>query len=241
LKNLLKSKLNDHPEITESLSLLDFDWFLLDMEHAPLTIASVENLLRSVADRITPIVRVPLNDIVYIKQVLDVGAHGVMVPLVNNREDAERAVKSAKYPPLGIRGIGARRVSSYFTKHREYIESANKETMMIVQIETAEALKNFSEIIDCQGIDAWFIGPGDLAASLGHAGENNSQIVLEAMDSVLKIAKEKGVPGGTIAFSTNSAKQYVEKGYQMVAIGSDIAFLLNGAESAIKFVKSKEV
>jgi 2-dehydro-3-deoxyglucarate aldolase len=246
---VLKTKLQDklttfgcwisigNPEVTEILSLASFDWFLLDMEHAPMTISIVENLLQTTGEKITPLVRVPLNNAVPIKQALDIGAHGVMIPMVNTAEDAQSAVSGSKYPPDGSRGIGARRVSSYFTKHKEYILTANEETMVIPQIETKEAIRNFETIINTNGIDAWFIGPGDLAASLGHAGETNSPAVTEAMDSLLRIGIRNDVPGGTLAFSVNAAKEYVKKGYTLISLGSDTAFLLEGAETALKEMK----
>ena len=249
MKNILKEKLRNgesalgswisiaHQEIPEILSLLDFDWFLFDMEHGPLTVASLQSLLQTTDQKITPLVRVPNNELVYIKQALDVGGQGIMVPMVNNMDQAEFAVRCAKYPPAGIRGTGARRASSFYTKHSEYLDTANQETMVVVQIETEEAIRNFEEIVATKDVDAWFVGPIDLAASLGHLGDPDSEDVQEAMDSILKIANRNDVPGGTLAFSVNSAKSYLDKGFRLLAIGSDDSFLLAGATSVLNELK----
>jgi len=249
MKNLLREKLLRgepalgcwvtiaHPEIPEMLSLLEFDWFLFDMEHAPITAASLESLLQATQRKITPIVRVPANELVHIKQVLDVGAHGVMVPMVNNREQAEHASRCVKYPPLGVRGLGARRASYYYTEHSEYLRTANQETMTIVQIETRQAVDNFEDIITAPNIDAWFVGPNDLAASLGHLGNPNAVEVQEAMDKILKMGIKHDIPGGTLAFSPKKAKAYLEKGYKLIAVGSDDQFLINGASSMLASLK----
>lgn len=249
MKNLLREKLLRgeptlgcwvtiaHPEIPEILSLLEFDWFLFDMEHAPITVASLESLLQATSQKITPIVRVPANDLVYIKQALDLGAHGVMIPMVNNREQAEQATRCVKYPPLGVRGLGARRASSYYTRHSEYLKTANRETMTIVQIETRQAVENFEEIIDTPNVDAWFVGPNDLAASLGHLGNPDAVDVQEAMDKILKIGIKHDIPGGTLAFSPKTARAYLEKGYKLIAVGSDDQLLISGASSMLSALK----
>jgi 2-dehydro-3-deoxyglucarate aldolase len=245
MKNLLKQKLHEGkcalgtwisiptPEIPEILSLVNFDWFLFDMEHGPLNITVLENMLQATSPNITPLVRVPNNDVIFSKQALDTGAHGVIIPMINNGKDAAKAVGNSKYPPAGIRGTGARRASGYFTEHADYLKSANDETMVVVQIETAESIKNIEEILTVKGVDAWFVGPNDLAASLGHIGQPDSEIVKEAMEKVFKVGSKLDTPGGTLAFSFEKAKPLIEKGYKMLAIGSDDFFLLQGVSSVI--------
>ena len=244
MKNLMKEKMRNNqlvlgswitipdPEVVEILSMNNFDWFLFDMEHAPITVAQLEDLLRAKSESVTSIVRVPRNELVYVKQALDVGGFGVMIPMVNNFKEASDAVSYSKYPPLGVRGTGARRASGYFTKHDEYLKTANAETAVIVQIETEEAVDNFESIISIDGVDGWFVGPNDLAASLGHLGEPSSPVVLGAMDRMLKIGEKVGKPGGTLSFNIKQAKTLIDKGFRIMAVGSD-DFLLYKASNEL--------
>ncbi|KJE49955.1 hypothetical protein SE19_08750 [Acidiplasma aeolicum] len=246
MKNLMKQKMKNnqlvlgswitipHPEVVEILSMNDFDWFLFDMEHAPITVEILENLLRAKSEKITSIVRVPKNDLVYIKQALDIGSCGVMVPMVNDVKEASMAVSYSKYPPIGIRGTGARRASGYYIKQDEYLKNANAETTVIVQIETAQAVNNFESIISKDGVDGWFIGPNDLAASLGHLGDPSSPVVMEAMDRMLKIGKKVGKPGGTLAFNVKQAKALIKKGFTIMAVSSDDFLIYKAANDLLK-------
>jgi 2-keto-3-deoxy-L-rhamnonate aldolase RhmA len=246
MKNVLKHRLRGgervfgtwitigHPEITEILSLLKFDWFLLDSEHAPLTFDAVQSLLQTTSQSITPIVRVLANELPYFKQALDVGAQGVMVPMVESADEAEKAVKNSKYPPRGVRGTGARRATVYYRDTAEYLKTVNNEAMLIVQIETTKAVANFEEIVKTDGVDAWFIGPNDLAASLGHLGNPGAEVVKETFRSVAKLGEKLDVPGGILAFTPSQVKEYMEMGYRLLAVGSDVRFLMDGADSMLK-------
>ncbi|MGI0090379.1 MAG: HpcH/HpaI aldolase family protein [Nitrososphaerales archaeon] len=225
-------------EIPEILSLVPFDFFQFDMEHGPLNLTSLEGLLQTTAAQITPIVRVPTNDALPIRQVLDAGAYGTMIPMVNSGDEALRAVKSSKYPPMGTRGMGARRAASYYSNSSDYIMRANEETMVIPMIETREGVQNAEEIISTKGVDAWFVGINDLAASLGHVGEPHSQAVSEAMNSILQIGKKADVAGGTLARSPEEARTFVKGGHKLILLGSDVSFLLGGAKSILAAVKA---
>jgi len=214
-------------DIVEALSMLDFDWMLIDMEHAPLTISDVHKIMQVIdEDKVTPIVRVPWNDFVQIKQVLDVGAMGIMVPWINNRKQAEEAVKAIRYPPRGIRGYGPRRAAKYGLKLREYLENVEKDLMLIAQIETREAYENINEIIMVEGVDALFIGPYDLATSLGHIGNPQHEEVQEAINGILKVCIEKGKPIG-IYSSIENAEKHRDMGFNMIALGSEINALIS--------------
>ena len=226
-------------DIPEILSVYDFDWFLFDMEHAPLTVAELEPLFQSTPPKITPLVRVPVNSLIYVKQALDTGGHGVMIPMVNSSDDASNAVSYTRYPPEGIRGTGARRASQYYSNHSEYLKTANREVLVIVQIETKEAVNNFENIISVDGVDGWFVGPYDLAASMGHLGEPESTAVEDAMKRMLKIAERSDKPGGTLSFNLKKAKEYISAGFKIMAIGSDDYFLLNGAREAIENIRKE--
>jgi 2-keto-3-deoxy-L-rhamnonate aldolase RhmA len=214
-------------DIAEALSMLDFDWMLIDMEHAPLTIGDVHRIMQVIdEDKVTPIVRVPWNDFVQIKQVLDVGAMGIMVPWINNRRQAEEAVRAIRYPPRGIRGYGPRRAAKYGLKLKEYLENVERDLMLIAQIETREAYENINEIIMVDGVDALFIGPYDLATSLGHIGNPQHREVQEVINGILKICIERGKPIG-IYSSLEYAEKHRDMGFKMIALGSEINALIS--------------
>lgn len=245
-RNEMKKKLKDgkvvfgswitisHPEVPEILSQSGFDWFLFDMEHGPITVAQLENLLQTTKPDVTPVVRVPEVALMYAKQALDVGGHGIMFPMVSTVKQAQFAVSCCKYPPDGIRGTGARRASVYYTVHDDYLKQANAETLVLVQIETAEAVNNFQDIINVKGIDGWFVGPNDLAASLGHIGEPNHPKVMEAMEKMANMSEKYDVPGGTLSFSQVSIRKFLEMGLKIMAVGSDDFFLLNSSSVLLK-------
>lgn len=225
-----------YPEVVEALSYLPFDWFVFDMEHAPLTIRDVEFLMMAIkSNTITPIVRVPWNDFVVIKQALDIGAQGILVPYVNNREEAIKVVKATRYPPEGIRGVGPRRCVNYgFVNMKEYFKRANKEIVVIVQIETAEAVNNVNEILSVDGIDGIFIGPNDLSASLGVFREFNNPTYVNAIDKVLVAAKSMNKIAGIMTQNPEDALDKVKKGFNFIALSSDIVYLIKGFTDAFK-------
>src|ERR1043166_8081102 len=157
-----------HPDVAEILAGVGFDWLLFDMEHGPMTNETVHRMMQAMGEGPTvPLVRVASNNANAIGQALDGGAHGVMIPLVNTTEDARRAVAACKYPPDGIRGMGPRRATGYGRRFHEYVRNANRDLLVVVQIETPEAVANIDSILSVDGIDVAAIGPGDLAQSMG--------------------------------------------------------------------------
>jgi len=249
MKNTLKEKLlrgettygvwitMNCTDIVEALSMLDFDWMLIDMEHSPLTISDVQRLLQVINDeKVTPIVRVWWNDFIQIKLVLDVGAMGVMVPWINNAKQAEEAVKAIRYPPKGIRGYGPRRAARYGLKLKEYLEKVNENIMLIAQIETLEAIKNLDEIISVEGVDALFIGPYDLATSLGYIGNPQHPKVQETINNILAKCIEKKKPIG-IYSSLETAEKHRDMGFKMIAIGSEINALITTFKNKLDELK----
>ncbi len=212
-------------DVVELSSQLDFDWLWFDTEHAPLDISGVQPLLQAIrSDEVTPIVRVAGNDPVQIKKALDIGAHGLVVPLVNDAQEAAAAVKATRYPPQGIRGLGPRRAANYGLD-RDYITVANKELLVMVQIETREAVRHFDEILAVDGVDAYFIGPNDLSCSLGHLGEPNHPEVEATIDDLIQRGKKAGVPGGILTSDRELAHKRIEQGFQFINIGADIQLL----------------
>lgn len=221
-----------NPEVAEMLSLLGFDWLLFDVEHAPLDYQLLEHMLMAVRGDTTPLVRVPFNDPVYVKRVLDLGPAGILFPLVNTRDDAQRAVASTRYPPKGVRGVGPRRAAFYGLKTEEYFERAD-EVLVIVQVETREAVENIHDILAVDGVSAFFIGPNDLSFSYG-CRSWREEPVLKALERAAEASKSSGVPGGMYCSDTDSLKKALELGFKLIALGSDYRFLVSGARSRLE-------
>lgn len=226
------------PLATEILSRGGFDWILIDMEHAPGDLLTLVSQCQAMAAAgAVPIVRSPWNDQVWLKRILDAGAYGVMIPYVNTREQAVAAVKSCKYPPAGFRGIaGSPRAAGYGRDTAEYLKRANDEILVILQVETPEAIQNLEEIGKVPGVDMLFIGPMDLATSMGHFANPAHPEVQAAIAKVEAKAKAMGVPLGTISGSWEQAKGLYERGYQLITLISDSVLISKaGAEAVTKF------
>lgn len=244
MKNTLKEKVKKgevvigtfvglgHPDVTEMLSRLGFDWLLLDAEHSPLSLETMQQMMQSMnGTDCTPIVRPQWNDPVQIKRILDIGAYGVLIPWVNSKEEAENAVKACKYPPEGIRGFGPRRAGMF---DPEYFETANEEILIAVQIETETALRNLDEILSVPGIDACYIGPYDLSCSLGFGVPpkwDNPQY-LAAFDRTLEAAEKHGKPAGMFA-TLDTIEWALNKGFRFNTVGDADTFLRQGAKMAL--------
>jgi 2-keto-3-deoxy-L-rhamnonate aldolase RhmA len=249
MKTLLKSKLEagqatvgawvgiGHPEVAEIMAQVGFDWLVFDTEHAPLSIETVQQLIQAMQGSDTaPLVRVAWNDPVLIKLALDIGSHGLIIPWVNNRDEALQAVRSCRYPPQGIRGVGPRRAARYGLEFGDYLARANEEILTAVQIETRAAVENIDEILDVNGIDVFFIGPADLSASLGYLGQWDAPPALEAIDRLLEAGKRHGVPAGIFAMGLDHAQACLDRGFQFVALGTAAGLLIQGATSALERV-----
>lgn len=227
----------NHPDVVDALSELPLDWLVFDMEHAPLDVQDVEVLMMPLRNTgITPIVRVPWNDMVIIKRVLDIGAEGVLIPWVNSREEAEAAVKYASYPPRGVRGVGPRRATRYGTRSflEYYSRFEKEERVLIIQIETAKALENIEDILSVEGIDVAYIGPMDLSVNLGIPTQFDHPKFKDALNKVLRTCEKYGVAPGIHAFDAEQVKKYVEMGFRFVAIRNDIAMMLQAFRSVLK-------
>ena len=221
----------ESPIVSELLSGLGFDWFVFDLEHSPLDVYTAQTLMQAMREETTPIIRVAWNDPVLIKLALDVGTYGVVIPWVNNREEARRAVEACKYPPEGIRGCGPRR-SALFDP--EYFKTANDEILVIAQIETREAVENIEEIASVDGIDVFFIGPYDLSASYGYLGRLEAPPVQRAIERVLEVAKEAGVAPGIYGGGGKTPRERYDEGFQFIALGEDLDLLRRGAREVLR-------
>ncbi|MCI6207218.1 MAG: HpcH/HpaI aldolase/citrate lyase family protein [Corynebacterium glucuronolyticum] len=224
----------------EIVASAGFDWVLIDAEHSPYGLPTVLDLLRTVAAYpVTPVVRIPVNDTVLIKQYLDLGAQNLMVPMVNTAEDARRAVEAMHYPPRGVRGIGSALArSSRFNAVEGYLGKASETVSLIVQVESAAAVDNAAEIAGTDGVDCVFVGPSDLAASMGYLGEQTHPKVLAAVESVFTSVQGIGKPVGVNAFNLDQARSYLDLGASFVCIGSDVQQLSQAVRGLIASFRS---
>lgn len=216
-----------HPDVPEILSTLSLDWLMFDMEHAPADISTLETMLPAVdEDHVTPFVRVPWNDIVWIKRVLDLGVKGILVPYVNTKKEAKKVVKACQYPPQGVRGVGPRRATKYGEKDLgEYYDNFAETLVIGVQIETPKALENLDAILSVEAIDFVFIGPNDLSANLGVYRQFASTTYKKAVDKVLAICKEEQVAPGIFSGDPNEITDQIKKGFQFISIATDYGIL----------------
>ena len=216
-----------------------FDWLLIDAEHSPYGLETVTSLLRTVAAYpATPVVRIPVNDTVLIKQYLDLGAQNLMVPMVHNAEQAEKAVAAMHYPPRGVRGIGAALArSSRFNGVDDYLNKASETVSLTVQVESAEAVENAAEIAAVDGVDAIFIGPSDLAASMGLRGQQQHSDVLAAVDTTFKTVRDAGKLVGINAFNLEQAQAYIDAGASFVCVGADVQQLASATRALVEKFK----
>jgi 2-keto-3-deoxy-L-rhamnonate aldolase RhmA len=222
------------PPIIEIIGRSGFDFLLIDGEHSPFNETDLRDAL--IACDNTPaesLVRVRANEEPRIKLALDLGANAVMVPMVNTVDDARRAVQAAKYPPLGGRGIGPWRCSDYYRNYESYINEANDATALIVQIEHKDAVAAIDDIIAVKGIDAIFVGPADLSASLGHGTNTNNPDTLAAIERVAEACRAKGMPMGIDCLTPAHISRWGALGFRCFIFGADFVFLEEGASAAV--------
>lgn len=230
----------NHPDVTDILSELPFDWLVFDMEHAPIDVGDLEVLAMPLhGTEIAPIARVPWNDMVVIKRVLDVGMQGVLVPWVNSRGEAEAAVAAARYPPRGVRGVGPRRCTRFGSRpFLDYYERFEKEELVVlIQVETAKALENLEDILSVEGIDVAYIGPMDLSVNLGIPAQFGHPKFKSAVEKVRKTCEKYGVTPGIHTFNPEMAEEMVESGFRFVALLSDMRILAKGFEELLSRFK----
>ena len=214
-----------------------FDWILLDMEHSPNDLESLLAQLQAAAPYAThPIVRVPWNDMVTIKRVLDIGAQSLLVPYVSTANEAKAAVSFTRYPPAGVRGVAGTTRATRFGRVAEYARRAHEEICLLVQVETQQALDNIDAISAVDGVDGIFIGPADLHASLGHPGEIANPKVKPLIDDAIRRIRKRGKAPGILTPNEADARHWLECGALFVAVGADVGILARGAEAlAAKF------
>ena len=225
----------DSTYTAETMAQAGFDWVCMDMQHGMLDYNDVKAMLPAISTTDTiPFVRVPWNEPYEIMKVLDAGAYGIVVPMVNNREEAERAVSACRYPPDGLRSFGPTRAAMY--GGRGYVQEANNEIACVVMIETAEALENLDEIMTTPGVDGVYIGPADLAYAIGltPTGDNNDPKHVETVTRIFETAKKHGIAAGIHTGSLEYTKRYLAQGFHMVTLGADSGFMARLARMELK-------
>ncbi|HEX6958580.1 MAG TPA: HpcH/HpaI aldolase/citrate lyase family protein [Ferrovibrio sp.] len=227
--------------VAEILATAGFDWVVIDTEHSPNELPMVLQQLQAmqaVGKTVTPVVRPAWNDPVLIKRFLDIGAPNLLLPFVQSAEEASRAVTGTRYPPHGIRGVAGAQRASHYGLVSDYHANAHNEIGVIVQVETRAALERIPEIAKVDGVDGIFIGPSDLAADLGHLGNNGHAEVQAAISKGLELCKAEGKPCGILTLNEEDARRYFDAGFTFVAVGVDQAVLARSVRDLAKRFRS---
>lgn len=214
--------------IGEILSNAGYDWLVVDLEHSTITMEQAGDLIRVIdLSGVTPLVRLTSNSEEQVKRVMDAGAHGIIVPMVNTREEAERAVGSTRYGPQGSRGVGLARAQGYGAKFREYLNWQKNEPIVIVQIEDQKALVNLEEIFSTEGVDGFIIGPYDLSCSMSIPGEFEHPDFLDVMEYIRSTGQKMGCTSGLhiVEPDIERLRQVIDEGYRFIAYSVDIRML----------------
>ena len=228
------------PIIPEILASAGFDWLCIDLEHSSIDLDDLMSLIISIErNNICPLVRVGENNSNLIKRVMDLGSHGVIVPNVNNEQDAIKAVRSVKYPPYGNRGVGLFRAQKFGKEFKEYLHWVRKNSIVIVQIEHIDAVNNLEKIFSVKGVDAYFIGPYDLSSSMGIPGNFKDKRFKETLNKIIETGKKFNIASGFHSVSSNpkEAIKYKKLGFKLIALSVDSIFLGDIAGESLNKLK----
>lgn len=228
-------------QIAEIMGTCGFDWLVIDGEHAPNDIRSIrDQLIALTASPSHPVVRVPVGETWMIKQVLDAGAQTVLVPIVESADQARELVRACHYPPNGVRGVGATAArATMFGSVSEYIQTANQEVCLLVQVENRAGIDALDEILQVEGIDGVFIGPADLSTDMGHQGNSAHPEVRAAIADAITRIKTAGIAPGILGVSEEATQAYLDMGAQFLAVGIDVLVLAQNARALSQSWKSK--
>ena len=217
-----------HTVVAEIMAKAGYDWLTVDMEHSAITLDIAQDLIRVIdLCGVVPLVRVGVNDPNMIKRVMDAGAHGVIVPMVNSRADAEKAVASVQYPPKGFRGVGLARAQKYGSDFEGYKKWNERESIVIVQVEHIKAVENLEDILSVEGVDGFIIGPYDLSGSLGVPGQFDHPEVISALARVKEVTEKMNALSGfhVIPPEKETLQEKIKEGYKFIAYSLDILML----------------
>ena len=253
-KNKLKYKLKNNiqtygswitipsPIIPEIMSIANFDWLCVDLEHSSIDLNDLLSIIISIENNnIAPIVRVGENNPNLIKRVMDIGAYGVIVPNIKSREEALKAVESVKYPPAGNRGVGLFKAQKFGSEFEKYTRWLKNESVVILQIEHIDAVKKIDEIFSVKGIDAYMIGPYDLSGSINKTGKLNDPMMKSLINKIIKAGKKYSITAGIHSVSPDpkDAIKFKKNGFKFLSISLDSIFLSNKAKSTLDEIKKK--
>ena len=225
------------PDLAEVFALTGLDWLFLDLEHSTMDASAAQAILQAVAGRVDCLIRVPLNDEVWIKKALDTGATGIIVPQVNTVEEAERVVRYSRYPPLGARSVGLARAHGYGADLQGYLSRANAEVVVVVQAEHILAVQNIEALAAVDGIDAILVGPYDLSNSMGLVGQVEHPEVQAAISQVRQVCQGRGLPLGIFTASIERAVAFITQGYSLLAVSTDALLVSQSVKEIIQKLK----
>ena len=228
------------PTVAEIMVQSGFDWLFIDMEHSAISLQDAEGMIRAVNNQAHCIIRCPTNDEAWIKRCLDTGADGIILPRINTLKEAQYAVYHAKYPPVGNRSVGISRAHGYGSRFNEYLERANEDVALIIQCEHQDALGNLPEMAGLEGIDAIFVGPYDLSASMNKTGQVEDPEVQKAIGKIQQVTKGAQKPLGIFATNPSGIKKWHGEGFSLLAVGVDSALLASGGKRMLKQLKENE-
>jgi 2-dehydro-3-deoxyglucarate aldolase len=226
-----------HPAGAEIHGLAGYDWICVDLEHGAIDLESMANIFRAIDSYgATPVARLPLNDPIWIHRSLDAGARGLIIPMVKTAEEAQAAIREAKYPPMGGRGYGYSRANVYGEIFEKSIVSANDEIAMIMQIEHKDAIANIDGILSVPGVDGVFIGPLDLSGSMGITGQLKHPMMVQALDTYRAACRKHNIAAGLHIVRPNpeNIAEAIAAGYTLIALGLDVVFMAEGAKAALE-------
>ncbi len=227
------------PLVAEAIGTAGFDWAVLDMEHSPIDLMGLVHLLQAVGNTpMLPVVRVPWNDSVTVKRVLDAGATTLLFPFIQNADEAQRAVAATRYPPAGVRGMAGMGRASRFGTTANYFKTANDGVCSLLQLETTTAIANLEAIAAVPGVDALFVGPADLSGTMGLPGQLDHPDVLAQMADAAKRANALGMPIGSVGGTPDTVAKYRAMGYDYVAVASDLGLLMRAAQAVAQALRA---
>lgn len=229
-----------HPAVAEIMARAGFDWLAVDLEHSVITIREAEELIRVIGlCGVAPLVRLSWNDHIQIKRVMDAGAHGVIVPMVNSAAEAEAAVAAVRYPPRGSRGVGLARAQGYGAAFRDYLDWQAEHAVVIVQVEHIRAVENLQSILDVDGVDGFIVGPYDLSGSLGVPGQFDHPEFAAAMARIREVAGARGAVMGIHVIEPDpvALAERLDEGYRFLAYSLDIRMLDRSCREGLSLLK----
>jgi 2-keto-3-deoxy-L-rhamnonate aldolase RhmA len=227
------------PIVVEAVGCAGFDWGVIDMEHTPLDLMDLVHMLQAVGNTgMKAVVRVPWNDTVNVKRVMDAGANTLLFPFIQNADEARRAVAATRYAPDGVRGMAGMSRASRFGTTPDHFRHANQNVCVLVQMETPEAMARLEEIAAVPGVDGLFVGPGDLSGVMGHVGNLTHPDVMDLMADAGRRANALGVPIGTVGGTPEVVARYRAMGYDYVAVASDMGLLMRAAQAAAQALRA---